>query len=704
MATVGQQLTLPESGWKRIDNSDLLITYSGTWANVTGSNYYNSTFAWTSDLNANIKFNFTGTRLRLIGVNDALYSNDITIVIDNVTYKMSQYKSSGTTHQVLLFDVNSLADVEHSVVISYSDKRMSLDAVDIDSTGLLKSYSSIVYKKKALIFNEATYKYYLNKDWVDTVSPVSGQDYLDHGMDDITIIPESAWSQLTGEVELCYYTDDPTKTEASFNIETEPFTLEEEWADKNIEVLYYTDDPNATESVVTIETDPFTLAEEWEDKEIKIIEYTDDPDTAESTITLETEPFTLYDELGDSIDVLYYTDDPNKTSAELNYTANYSPLDEIEGDFDVVIWTNDEEVLAGTSEMTLTYNALPFEQLLVQQSDVTSYGDLKSLVASLAPNHVDGRLRFIVSLDSGSTWMTYRFDKWRELDVNNLSIVRRKGMDIDSFNKIPLDEQRKITRIGYYLDDSEHYENNVALQDVKMVAEAPRNGVEVNDLAFYLLNTTATINLTFLGNKLKGVLDDVDKGKVRYRVILNGNPYFPANGQFTQLQASPFDINFVVDDRMINFGVDNTLKVEFEDYWGQTDSWIVTFVGTHSGLVFTDEGGNFFTTAFGEVLKYLDFGQIIAGQTTIDQKVLLKNNIGYDVKNISLTCIQPSLNGVEVELSKQQSPFIALPELLYPDVLKAGDQVEFAVRISTIVTADETPSGKFEIRMNADRA
>ena len=126
---------------------------------------------------------------------------------------------------------------------------------------------------------------------------------------DLELIPESAWEELKGEIELCYYTDVPNKTEASFNIETEPFTL----------------------------------AEEFDDQTIKIIEYTENTLQEDSIITLETEPFTFYNEVGDSFDVFYYTDDPDKTEAELEINHNYSPLDELDGDFELVTWTMEEE-------------------------------------------------------------------------------------------------------------------------------------------------------------------------------------------------------------------------------------------------------------------------------------------------------------------------------------------------------------------------
>ncbi|WKL00830.1 hypothetical protein Q0F98_28390 [Paenibacillus amylolyticus] len=347
MATLGQALPFPEKDWIRHDDTSNIFKYSSGFVSSPNAVYYNGTSRLSSSINSTVEFQFEGTKIRLIGNSHNMGSSNISIMIDRVTEIYSQYNQNSVLQQVLLYE-KTLSRGIHTVKITTNDAYYVLfDAIDI--------YDKKYYNT---LFHFSGSYYYYSNSWnkLSNNTPTE-QDYIDYGMEDISIIPESAWSQLTGEVELCYYTDDLTKTEVSFNIETEPFTLEEEWADKDIEVLYYTDDPSITESVVTIETDPFTLAEEWEDKEIKIIEYTDDPNQTESTITIETEPFTLYDELGDSVDVLYYTDDPSKTSAELNITANYSPLDELEGDFDVVTWTNDEEVVAGTRDMMLTYNA-----------------------------------------------------------------------------------------------------------------------------------------------------------------------------------------------------------------------------------------------------------------------------------------------------------------------------------------------------------
>ncbi|PRA08992.1 hypothetical protein CQ043_03145 [Paenibacillus sp. MYb63] len=527
-----------------------------------------------------------------------------------------------------------------------------------------------VYDNKYLVQNSSTYKYYASGQWRVISGSPTEQDYLNYGMDDISIIPESAWSQLQGEVELCYFTDDPTKTEASFNIET----------------------------------DPFTLAEEWEDKEIKIIEYTDDPNQTESTITIETEPFTIYDELGDSVDVLYYTDDPSKTSAELNITANYSPLDELEGDFDVVTWTNDEEVIAGNRDMMLTYHALPFEQLIVQATDIALYGDLKKIVATkVTENSPEGTLRMAASFDSGLTWKTYRFNKWFDMDMKDITLFKRKGMNLDTLNAIPEKDLIGLTRIAYYFDSSKHYENSYLLDEVKMVVDAPRHAVEFRDMSLQLLNTTATINLTFSGNKLTGVLDDADQGKVKYRVLLNGKTYYPADGNFTRLVASPFNIELNIDERNVNFGVENILKVEFQDYWGAVESRETKFIGSYSGLMFMDESGDFLSDTFGGILKQLDYGVIIAGQTTLTKKVRIKNMLGYAVDHVYLEMDKKfETDGVEVQLSRQADPFLPIDYLTY-GLIQPEDSIDFYIRIATDIHAKPNPNGNFEMKVTADR-
>ncbi|WP_336761655.1 discoidin domain-containing protein [Paenibacillus sp. USHLN196] len=523
------------------------------------------------------------------------------------------------------------------------------------------------YLEFVLIKHEDMYKKYGSSTWqiVTSITPTY-QDYLSGiSMDEMDLIPTSAWSQLQGEVELCYFTDDPTKTEASFNIETEPFTL----------------------------------AEEWEDKEIKIIEYTDDPNQTESTITIETEPFTLYDELGDSVDVLFYTDDPSKTSVELNITANYSPLDELEGDFDVVTWSdNNNPKVASTS-------AIPSPQSIIQTDDYYMYGDLLSIVDKL--NSTNGTLRYSVSFNEGNTWEVCKFGKWRTIDISSFITFKRSGMshyDISLIDSVALKNKGNKIRFAYYIEDNIHNPDpGIAIDSMKLNINSATETIKMDNVAFYVLNTNATIQLTLTGSKLIGILDDSDQGKVQYRILLNDKAYYPSDGSFTRLAPSPQDIDINISDRDIIFNQPNKLKVEFQDYWGETDYWETTFIGSYSGLMFMDESGEYLSDTFGGILKQLDFGVIIAGQTTLIQKVRLKNQLGYAIDNVYLEMDKKyERDGVVVQLSRQANPFLPIDYLTY-GLTQPDETIDFYVRIATDMRAQPNPNGLFELVVNADR-
>lgn len=80
-AKVGDILLQPEDGWKRFDDSDSLIKYSGPWnvsTSVDGS--YNGTLHWTDYTSAGIvsaSFAFYGTSLRIIGLMTEYYQKEL---------------------------------------------------------------------------------------------------------------------------------------------------------------------------------------------------------------------------------------------------------------------------------------------------------------------------------------------------------------------------------------------------------------------------------------------------------------------------------------------------------------------------------------------------------------------------------------------------------------------------------------------------
>lgn len=298
MAKIGEALLeVKDSSWKRVElENNPEVTLNGFYVTNSGNKEASKGYIIASTKeNDYFTLQFYGNKILLRGYLGYSISYKVDIDGEEETINLKSIRDG----YGVVYEKTNLETNFHTITVTSLSVNCIFDTYDIASN-----------LSSALVLLKDEYKTYLSKQWKTvTTSIPTVDDYLKKGIADISTIPESAWAELEGEIELCYYTDDPNKTEASFNIETEPFTL----------------------------------AEEFDDQTIKIIEYTDNPEQEDSSITLETEPFTFYEEVGDSFDVLYYTDDPDKTEAELEINHNYSPLDELDGDFDLVTWTMEEE-------------------------------------------------------------------------------------------------------------------------------------------------------------------------------------------------------------------------------------------------------------------------------------------------------------------------------------------------------------------------
>ena len=146
MATVGQALTAPEAGWKRIDDLDSNILCVGTWTHAiaTGSSYYKSSRSFTVTSGDYLVFKFTGSKIRLIGAR-GLIQGIFEVYIDGISYgQVNQYSDAVTGNDlvfyVLDFEKLNLTQGEHLVkFINISGKSTLLDAIDIIEDGYLIS-------------------------------------------------------------------------------------------------------------------------------------------------------------------------------------------------------------------------------------------------------------------------------------------------------------------------------------------------------------------------------------------------------------------------------------------------------------------------------------------------------------------------------------------------------------------------------------
>ncbi|MFA1737672.1 Ig-like domain-containing protein [Lysinibacillus fusiformis] len=136
-AVVGSRLLKPEIGWKRYDDSNPLIIKNKMFYQSQPNLAYKNGQSPGNSIETYFKFDFIGTKFRII---DQLHPNrdkntKITIDGEIVEY-YSAYTSSSVVHpfQTLVYEKNSLTNTKHTVLIEKSDDTsyLTLDAIDVD--------------------------------------------------------------------------------------------------------------------------------------------------------------------------------------------------------------------------------------------------------------------------------------------------------------------------------------------------------------------------------------------------------------------------------------------------------------------------------------------------------------------------------------------------------------------------------------------
>ncbi|WP_326514175.1 Ig-like domain-containing protein [Clostridium intestinale] len=175
-ATVGQQLTAPEAGWQRFDDTDSNFKYTGNWTLATYSGRYKGANRYTHNKIASVKFDFYGTKLRIIGN----YTSDRVkqyIKIDNDIYDFSTYNSSLIDGQYLVFEKTGLAEGRHMVEVynseNFSENRNSSawDAIDIDENGYLIDSSAVLANEISLNKTSLSLNMGQTEDLIASIKP-----------------------------------------------------------------------------------------------------------------------------------------------------------------------------------------------------------------------------------------------------------------------------------------------------------------------------------------------------------------------------------------------------------------------------------------------------------------------------------------------------------------------------------------------------
>jgi len=161
---------------------------------------------------------------------------------------------------------------------------------------------------------------------------------------------------------------------------------------------------------------------------------------------------------------------------------------------------------------------------------------------------------------------------------------------------------------------------------------------ELNATNTYNFNVTKVDNLptyvgSLSGNTYTFSISDADGDKVKFSTQLN-NVEIEAETSFSDVTLTHTTVMNSLD---ILIGVTNTLVITITDAVGGVTVIVEEFIGEYIGLMFSDEFNNYLSTDLGDLLKYLDFGTIIAGYDSLPKEVQVINKTKLAISSIVVT-------------------------------------------------------------------
>lgn len=152
---VGDVLANPATGFLRIDERDTNITYFNIGTQSTNSNNHGGTYS-TIQTNTEIRFNFVGSSLKLIGglIGSAL---SFKVFIDSEQDGKTYTCPVNNNNKVVYFEIDGLRESEHSIILKDFNVTFRIDAVDILTGESLMPYRITIQNKLLLSSGDKFY-------------------------------------------------------------------------------------------------------------------------------------------------------------------------------------------------------------------------------------------------------------------------------------------------------------------------------------------------------------------------------------------------------------------------------------------------------------------------------------------------------------------------------------------------------------------
>lgn len=494
-------------------------------------------------------------------------------------------------------------------------------------------------------------------------------------IDNITLIPKEKWNELSGKVEFFTWHDSQNEIKAEI---TTPIHKPIERLENPIKLITYSDDQDD----VLIKMD-LTV-----ENRIRYLISKDKRNT-----------WHTYDGTWKSVALESIHDNGmSKTQLEAITPEQWKQwFNRNQLDFAIGIWSNNPVEKPVVKSITVNFpaNAAP----IVKDFTVTPSTVLRdNLHATATIIDLEGDPLQYRILINDKPYTNLSNDGWTTLTSMETTVEMSEIIDYKLL-KSGLNAIKLIVR-----------------DDRSVTYEAPYISVNLINTAPYQVSI-ANDNWSF-----NVQIDDNESDRIKYRILINGVQKFPKTTDYTtptytNFMNVPTNISFNwISDDLIYGKEDNTVTLEVLDEIGESFVYeINNIVGKYKNLMFlvdvpyeryySDDKGELIVWQPENLLSYLDFGTITAGQVTDSEKIYVKNMFGYAVNNVKVSVNMDTVTGYDVQIAKDQSfsptGTDTMQVLTYNQTLQDDEQVEFYIRISSNPSSGGA-GGIFEIVTGAD--
>lgn len=344
--------------------------------------------------------------------------------------------------------------------------------------------------------------------------------------------------------------------------------------------------------------------------------------------------------------------------------------------------TSNEMKKLSNSAFLISYSETVSDKLIVNVKFSRSYICTLKNPAFLYYSDGDTKLDNNIEI-SGLQLTQYSYNA--KINSSNELFVSKNVLDDDESTIVIPTENFKTSENPYTL--------SIKVTD-SMLTETVKNS------SIYLQNTEPNCRIELNKMVCNLFFDDPDKNRVRFKLLLNGNKYYPMVGEWTDYIETPsrYSSRFSTDE--INVGTSNTIHAYFQDEFGKSGKLEYNFEGQNTGLLFADEDNTICSDDIGNILKVIDLGKVDAGKSSDIKKMKIINLCGHDNENVVLA-IQNILpdSKFNAYISKSNNPFSESTVVTFDKIMNNEEKI-FFIKVST--NPDIECGNAFNVSLIAD--